>query len=612
MFHSRNALQFAAFFGLVACSSASQSDGKSGPSFGSGGSGLAGGSGSIAGAGQGLGGAQTGGNASTGGSSPLLSGGSGNSGTLNVGGTILVTGGQPPATGGASAVGGASTTGGQPTTAAGGTQPIGGTSTVGGRTATGGTTTAGGASTVGGASTTGGTGTVGIQACPAIPGAPASTTPLPTPAQLSYQRTEMTSFIHFSLATYDGTEQGNPADAPTIFNPTNLNATTVNTWIASLKAAGFRQTMLVTKHSIGFALWPSQYTSYSVKSSSWDGGKGDVVQLWSDAMHANGMRPALYLAPWDQKYTSSSATYQTYFQNQIAELFAYGPAYEIEFDGYNAPTTGNVNWKSVGQYLKQLQPNILIWAGPEIVKAGLTPDLQWIGNENGQASRTTSSLNTANCGGGSNWCPYECNISSHKPNWFWHPNQNPMALSDMQSVYFATVGMNCTLNFNIPPSQTGEFDPKDISLLQQFGTWYSSLYQTNLTKGQPATADSTWATAGFEASKAVDDDICTYWAAASGKTTGRLEVVPATPTTVKVISIREAIELGERVKQYHVEFKQNGTWTTGPTDKSGTPIKGTVIGQRQLWQVNSASVQAVALVIDSAKDVPAIAEFDVY
>jgi len=445
-----------------------------------------------------------------------------------------------------------------------------------------------------------------------MPGAPAGTTPLPTPAQLAYQRTEMTSFIHYSLATYDGTEQGNTADTPAIFNPTNLNATTVNTWVSSLKAAGFRQSMLVTKHSIGFCLWPSQYTTYSVKSSPWMSGNGDVVQLWTDAMHANGMRPALYLAPWDQKYTSSSSSYQTYFQNQISELFAYGPAYEIEFDGYNAPTTGNVNWKSIGQYLKQLQPNILIWAGPEIVKSGLTPDLQWIGNENGQGSRTTSSLNTANCGGGNTWCPYECNISSHRPNWFWHPNQNPIALSDMQSVYFATVGMNCTLNFNVPPSQTGEFDPKDISLLQQFGTWYSSLYQTNLNKGQPATADSTWATAGFEASKAVDDDVCTYWAAASGKTAGRLEVTPASSTTVKLISIREAIELGERVKQYHVEFKQNGTWNTAPTDKSGAPIKGTIIGQRQLWQVNSASVQAVALVIDSAKDVPAIAEFDVY
>jgi hypothetical protein len=32
-----------------------------------------------------------------------------------------------------------------------------------------------------------------------------------------------------------------------------------------------------------------------------------------------------------------------------------------------------------------------------------------------------------------------------------------MALNDMQKVYFQTVGMHCTLNFNVPPSRTGEY-----------------------------------------------------------------------------------------------------------------------------------------------------------
>jgi len=37
-----------------------------------------------------------------------------------------------------------------------------------------------------------------------------------------------------------------------------------------------------------------------------------------------------------------------------------------------------------------------------------------------------------------------------------------------------------------------------------------------------------------------------------------------------------------------------------------------VIGNRQLWQLSGAAVQAVRLVIDSAKDSPTIAEFGVY
>ena len=111
---------------------------------------------------------------------------------------------------------------------------------------------------------------------------------------------------------------------------------------------------------------------------------------------------------------------------------------------------------------------------------------------------------------------------------------------------------------------------------------------------------------------AVDDDMCTYWAAKSGMTSARLEVTPSSPITISLVSIREAIELGERVQKYHVEIKQNGTWKTAPTDKSGATIKGTVIGQRQVWQLTPVTAEAVALVIDSAKDVPAVSELGAY
>jgi alpha-L-fucosidase len=91
-----------------------------------------------------------------------------------------------------------------------------------------------------------------------------------------------------------------------------------------------------------------------------------------------------------------------------------------------------------------------------------------------------------------------------------------------------------------------------------------------------------------------------------------LEITPATAVTFNLISIREPIELGERTTAYHIELKQNGAWNRTPTDVSGTTIAGTVIGQRQLWQVGPTTAEALALVIDSAKGPPAIAEFGVY
>jgi len=47
-------------------------------------------------------------------------------------------------------------------------------------------------------------------------------------------------------------------------------------------------------------------------------------------------------------------------------------------------------------------------------------------------------------------------------------------------------------------------------------------------------------------------------------------------------------------------------------DTTGATVAGTVIGQRQLWRLPATTADAIALVVESAKDVPAIAELAVY
>jgi alpha-L-fucosidase len=436
---------------------------------------------------------------------------------------------------------------------------------------------------------------------------PKGVAPIPTVQQIAYQRSELTAYLHFGMQTFDGTEYGDASDTPSLFNPTDLNATQ---WVNTLKASGFRQATLFAKHSTGFCLWPSAYTDYSVKNSPWKNGQGDIVKEFTDAMHAAGMRVALALSPWDVNYPSSNSSYEAYFRNQLTELLTqYGPVYEILLEGFNAPRS--LNWSGIVQLAHQLQPDVLVWMGPEIATTGV--DLRWIGNQTGQSSRSTSNVGgVPNGGPPAVWYPAEAPVSDRTPSWFWHQNDTVMSLASLQSIYFASVGMNSTLSLNVPPATSGQLDSADVSLLQQFGTWYASLYETNLVRGQPVQADSTWANPGFDAGKAVDDDLGTTWVAASGRTSARLEVTPASAITLKVISIREPIELGERTTGYHVEIKRNGTWNRSPTDVSGTVIVGTVIGQRQLWQLGSTTADAIALVIDSARDAPAIAEFSVY
>jgi alpha-L-fucosidase len=448
-----------------------------------------------------------------------------------------------------------------------------------------------------------------IQSCPTAPGAPPGVAPLPSPAQVAFQRTELAALLHFGLGTFDGTEYGNPAvDTPSLFNPTNLDA---GQWAAALADAGFRQAKLVVKHATGFCLWPSAYTDYSVKNSPWKNGQGDVVREFTDAMHAAGMRVALFLSPHDDHFPSSSADYETYFLNQLTELLTnYGPVSEIEFNGYQAPTS--LDWTGIVQLAHRLQPGVLVYLGPEIAAAGA--DLRYLGDQTAQASRSTSSVGNVPNGGPSNtWYPAEGPVSDRGLNtWFWHPNDSVISLANLQSIYFTSVGMNATPVVNVPPATTGQLDAPDLDLLRQFGSWYRALYATDLTERQPIAADSTWASPGFEAARAVDGDLCTYWAAAAGQTAGRLEITPPGAVTFSVISLREPIELGERVTSYHLEIKQNGRWNKSPTDTGGAIVAGTLIGQRQLWRLPPTTADAIAIVIDTAKDVPAIAEVGVY
>lgn len=445
---------------------------------------------------------------------------------------------------------------------------------------------------------------IGARMCPTPPDGPAAVGPLPSAKQLEFQRWELVAYVHFGLATFDQS-QGAPAAG---FNPTSVDA---NQWATALATAGFRAVVLVAKHYDGFCLWPSAYTDYSVRASPWQGGQADLVRAFADAARAAGLRVGLYLSPWDQNFPSTGDGYELYLRNQVTELMSnYGPVAEIKFPGNHAPTT--VDWSGVAQLAHELQPETLVWMGPEIATTGA--DLRYVGNQTGVADRSTTSVADVPNGGPSGvWYPVDAEVPDRSSGlWFWNADSSAIPLSQMQSIYFTSVGRNTTLMFNVAPATTGLLDQQELDLLDQFGTWYRSLYRTNLLRDQPVVADTTWASAGFDAARALDDDLCTSWAADGAATSARLEVTPRAPITFTVISIREPIESGERASAYHVELRQNGIWNRAPVDASGAVIAGTVIGQRQLWQLASTTADAIALVIDATRGVPAIAEFGAY
>ena len=309
--------------------------------------------------------------------------------------------------------------------------------------------------------------------------------PLPSAAQLAWQREELALFLHFGVNTFTDREWGDGRESPTIFDPARLDA---RQWARTARAAGFRAMILTAKHHDGFCLWPTATTRHSVASSPWRGGAGDVVREFVDACAAEGLRSGLYLSPWDRNHPTYGDTpaYNDVYATQLTELLTrYGRITEVWFDGANGEGPNGkrqiYDWPRVWGIVRRLQPEAVIFSD-----AG--PDVRWCGNERGVAGdpnwspvdpsvvsfpgQSGSGIEAALQHGhqtGTVWRPAEVDVSI-RPGWFYHPAQDGRVrtVDNLLELYFTSVGRNSKLLLNVPPTRDGLIHEVDAARLAGF------------------------------------------------------------------------------------------------------------------------------------------------
>jgi alpha-L-fucosidase len=414
----------------------------------------------------------------------------------------------------------------------------------------------------------------------------------PSPQQVEWQDLEMGAIIHFGTNTFLDREWGDGTADPKVFNPTQFDP---EQWMRALQSAGIKYVVFVAKHHDGFCLWPSAQTDYSVKSSPWENGQGNVVLRVEEAARKYGLKFGVYLSPWDRhepRYTNS-AEYDKYYAAQLDELAQnYGDLIEFWLDG--AGSAGHVyNFPHIIEELRTYQPDTLVFADTGLFEYG---DIRWVGNEEGIISY--ENWNVIDRHGYLRWRPVEADTPLRKLHWFWHPNDEASlkTVDELLTTYDKTVGRGGQLMLGVAPDRRGMLPDADVERLKDFGAAVKQRYGRNLMLKAHSADD--------QQNSALDGNPDTFWSAPTGSHHAALEADFAAAVSFDRSLIMERLNEGQRVEHFHIEVWDHGQWKS--------VAEGRAIGHKRIDQFPRVTTTRVRLNILSSAGEAEIREFQIF
>ena len=239
--------------------------------------------------------------------------------------------------------------------------------------------------------------------------------------------------------------------------------------------------------------------NYSVASSPWRGGKGDVVADLIASCKKYGLRPAVYYSVHENWYEDvcsfnlTSAAKQHAFEDmamlQLTELAEkYGDALaEIWFDAGVKQSLEFV--ARVDTFVSQKLPSTATCHSCQNMPS--VSAVSWMGNENTVMPYPNWNANDDQCSimgsggvfgkaGGTRWCPAHCDAVLRRHFWFWDDKQyngtNDINTAPMLlGMHLTSVGRGCNIVLDMSPTTTGLLQQDDVDVYAAFGKGLSTL-----------------------------------------------------------------------------------------------------------------------------------------
>ena len=427
----------------------------------------------------------------------------------------------------------------------------------------------------------------------------------PSRQQLAFQDLELGVFIHYSIDTYAATGAIQGTTSPAAFRPTNLDP---EQWVLAAKALGATYVVLTARHEQGFCLWPTSTTDYSIKSSPYKNGKGDIVKEFVNACRKYGLKVGLYTAPWiDSHWDAIHLGYKggptaeinklddpVNFQlalkkekEQLRELMTnYGPLVFIWDDHFgrsdaldSIPHGGKLRefYAALTQYAHSLQPDCLL----------LGADVEHVGNEEGYANYPFwNAVNTVDGtaysvsktywwhhpnGGDPYGKIYRPQVATSTlalstGGWMWDGPRKPQPLQRRIKSYDETIGRGSGMIINMPPDRSGRIPADLVAAAKEMGEEIRRRF-----------------------SKPV---------ASSSRPASTQVISLGGPKAFNHVIAMENLQNGQKIAKYSIEAKIDGHWKL--------MVRGETIGHKHIDRFNTVTATDLRFTVTQSIAKPAL------